>query len=318
MSCVSPFNRVGPFDLFLNSPGKIFVIILFLPLAWGCQRISPQELQDAINPLNAKNHPLAIQLLNRLLLTDPRHPKINYYLAYAHLGNNDHSKVLHFIDQTLDNDKGYKAVIGDTTMANFLAGNSDSSSDPYFRLARLELEKIISKNPDTEISERIQYHLAYYYSVKNDYEEAIQKFEKVYSTPPHDTEYDQDALLMILKILLWTLDKDVEGQKTFDLFMDRYSDKPKAAEALYIAAEYNVKKMSVFQKRYRALSDFAERWKGDQSFGPEADMALEQARRDLKTANEYKRRAMGNYNKILSDFVETRLHSLVNLKLAQL
>ncbi|KMP11574.1 hypothetical protein UR09_02955 [Candidatus Nitromaritima sp. SCGC AAA799-A02] len=285
--------------------------------AWGCQRISPQDLQEAINPINDKNYPLAIRKLSRLLLSDSQHPKVNYFLGYAYLKNKDHLKALAFINQALVADRGYEAVVGDTTMANFLAGNSMASSDLYFGLARLELEKIKSNNPNTEISDRIQHHLAYYFIPLKEYEKAIVEFEKVLSAPPHDTKYDQDSLLSIIEIYAGNLKKELEGKKYFKQFMDRYSESPKAAQALYVMAEYNYDKMKIYQKRSKSLLNFSKRWKGDQSLGPEAEMAWKQAQEDQQLANDYKTQAVIGYKKILSDYKQTRFHSLANLKLSE-
>jgi|GEM_PF-5798383 len=278
--------------------GPLAVLVCFALLS-GCFRIPQQELQAAVDPLNEQNYPLAIEKLSQLLKRYPKNAQVNYYLAFAHMKNKDHKQALYFLEQTLKARKDYKTVIGDIKMANFLAGNSQSTQDPFFRLAVLEAQKIIEAHPDTEISDRIRFHLGHYYLWKRDYFAAIRAFKQVIDSPPGDTESDRNAYLMLGNIFLRYLDDEAKGLKFHQALMDRYPESAAAVEALFQSAEYNENKMRVYDQRYRALREFSKTWKNDSVLGLEARSAKQQSQKDFQLAGEYRAKAAAAYRKIL-------------------
>lgn len=301
-----------------KSVGKMSVCVLALAATLACQKSSQSELQAAVDPINNKNYALGIERLEDLLGAYPDNPRVYYYLGYAYLMNKNHRKAFNFINLALVLDRDYRDVVGDVKLANFLAGNSESISDLTFSLARMELEKIIAKNSDTIISDKILYHLAFYYLKKKEYEKSVEAFNKVVAAPPHDTQFDRDSLLMITQIQLWNLDMEPEGLHTLKILLEKYPQSAETAEALFIVAEYKAKKMRIFQKRYDSLVKFAKRWKGDPALGSQAEQAKTQAEQDLKLANDYKSQAEKDYQRIISDHKQTRFYSIVNAKLAEL
>jgi len=279
--------------------GKLAVIACFVLLLSGCFRVPQQELQAAVDPLNDKNYPLAIEKLSQLLERYPENAQVNYYLAFAHMKNREHKQALYFLGKVLDIQESYKAVVGDIKMANFLAGNSQSTRDPFFRLAVLEAQKIIESHPGTEISDRIRFHLGHYYLWKQDYPAAIRTFKQVIDSPPGDTEFDRNAYLMLGNIFLRYLDDEAEGLKFHKALMDRYPGSDAAVEALFQSAEYNENKMRVYDQRYRALREFAKTWDNDSALGLEAQSAKQQSQKDFQFAREYREKAVAAYRKIL-------------------
>ncbi len=313
------FGWVAPSFLFsLKSAGKLGVCTLALAVTLACQKSSQSELQDAVDPINNKNYALGIKRLESLLEKEPENPRVYYYLGYAHLKKKEHRKAFDFVIQALVRDRDFNEVVGDAKLANFLAGNSESVTDLTFGLARMELEKIVAKNPKTIISDKILYHLAFYYLKKKEFEKAIESFNKVYAMEPNDTKQDRDSLLMITQIQLWELDLEPEGIKTLRILLEKYPQSLEAAEALFIVAEYKAKKMRIFQKRYDSLVKFAKRWKGDPALGTQAEQAETQAAQDLILVNDFKSQAVKGYKKIISEHKETRFYKIVNAKLAEL
>ncbi|MFQ5715738.1 MAG: tol-pal system YbgF family protein, partial [Nitrospinales bacterium] len=243
-------------DALFSLARRNLTTIVFVSVAAmsGCSQVPQQELQAAVDPFKDKNYPLAVERLSQLLERYPESARINYYLAFAYL-TLDYKLALYFVNQTLSLQKRYESVIGDVKMANFLAGNSQNAKDLYFRLATLELQKIMSLRPETETSDRIQYHLAHYHLWKRDYSGAVAAFEKVVATPPDDTEYDLKSRLMIGDIYLRHLDNEKEGMKVYQSLIDAYPGTETAAEALFQVAEYNNAAKLVFEKRRQALQE---------------------------------------------------------------
>lgn len=243
---------------------------------------------------------------------------VNYYLSYAYLKMNDPEKSIYFLNQTLINDQDYKAVVGDTAMANFLAGNSESVTDLYFVLAGRELEKIVADNPHTETADRILHHLAYYFLSKKEFAKAIDQFRRVYATAPDDTEYDRNALLMIFKILSLEMNKEEESREFSDLLLKKYPGTDEAAEVLFNMAQRDENQMRILSKRYSSLNRFAERWAGDSSLGTQAITASQQAKTDREASEKYRSLALKKYQRLIADYKNSRFASPAQLKLSQL
>ncbi|MFQ5673180.1 MAG: tetratricopeptide repeat protein [Nitrospinales bacterium] len=303
--------------LFPLLKSNLAALVCFLLLS-GCFRIPQQELQAAVDPLNDKNYPLAIEKLSQLLERYPKNAQVNYYLAFAHMKNKEHKKALHFLDQVLAFQKDYEAVVGDIKMANFLAGNSQTTRDPFFRLAVLEAQKIIELHPNTEISDRVRFHLGHYYLWKRDYPAAIRIFKQVIDSPPGDTESDRNAYLMLGNVFLRYLDNEAEGLKFHKALMERYPGSDAAVEALFQSAEYNENKMRVYDQRYRALREFAQTWSNDSTLGLEARSARQQSQKDLQFAMKYREKAVAAYRKILDGRGEDAFYARAKTRLDRL
>ncbi|MBI4383376.1 MAG: tetratricopeptide repeat protein [Nitrospinae bacterium] len=293
--------------------------ILFSILAFSaCSQVSQKELQEAVNPLNGKKYPLAIAKLSRLAEKYPANAQVNYYLGYAYLKNDDFRKALLYVDRAVESNGSYNAPVGDTGMANFLAGNSQSSGDPYFRLAVLEMEKILSKVRGTIDADRIQYHLAHFYLIKKDYKNAVPQFEKTIASPPDRTEFDAQARLALGRIYLDNLEDEGKGRTEIQLLIDQYPQSMETAEGLFILAEFYEKQTAVFGKRRDSLREFARKWKDDALLGKEVPAALEQAQKDSLAFDEFKIKAGEGYKKIVANFPNSPFFALAQARLSKL
>ncbi len=298
---------------------RIKAAVLFSILALSaCSQVSQKELQEAVDPLNGKKYPLAVAKLSRLAEKHPGNAQVNYYLGYAYLKNDDYRNALLYVDRTIESDGSYNAPVGDTTMANFLAGNSQSASDPYFRLAVLEMEKIISRVRGTVDADRIQYHLAHFYLIKKDYPNAIAQFEKTISSPPDRTEFDAQARLAIGRIYLDNLEDEGKGRTEIQLLIDQYPQSLETAEGLYILAVFYEKQAAVFGKRRDSLREFAQKWKDDAVLGKEVPAALEQAQKDSLAFDEFKVKAGEGYQRIVANFPNSAFFPLAKTRLSKL
>lgn len=298
---------------------RIQAAVLFSILALSaCSQVSQKELQEAVNPLNGKRYPLAIAKLSRLAEKHHGNAQVNYYLGYAYLKNDDFKKALFYVDRAIESASSYNAPVGDTGMANFLAGNSQGSGDPYFRLAVLEMEKILSKVKGTVDADRIQYHLAHFYLVRRDYKNAVLHFEKTIASPPDRTEFDAQARLAIGRIYLDNLEDEVKGRAEIQLLIDQYPQSMETAEGLFILADFYEKQTAVFGKRRDSLRDFARKWKDDAVLGKEVPAALEQAQKDSLAFDGFKIKAGEGYKKIAADFPNSPFFALAQARLSRL
>lgn len=299
---------------------RIRCVVFFILIALSaCSRVPQKELQDAVNPLNSHDYPLAVEKLSRLLEKYPDNAQVNYYLAFTYVKNEDPAqKALQHIDRALSINSRYDAVVGDSTMANFLAGNSDSTDDPYFRLALRELEKIIQLHPGTEISDRIQFHKAHYFLLKRNYERTIRELEKVIAAPPNDTEFDLQSRLEIEKVYLENLDDEKKGREACQYLIAHYPNNKVTAEAIFQLADFAEKKMKLFQERHKSLQDFVNKWKDNKSMGEHVPAAMEQSQKDLKMAEEYKSQAVAGYRKIVAEHRNSDFYSRAEARLSSL
>ncbi len=285
----------------------IGVLLLICLLTNACDRMNTKELQNAVDPLNNGNPPLAISKLEGLKKKHPHNPRLLYYLSFAYLRNDQPDLALEKIEEVLKLKPDFKYVVGDVEMANFLAGNSEDVEDPMFKTAIRELQKIIKENKGTEVSDEIQFHLGTLFLKKKEYNDAIKEFQLVVDTPPA-TNFDREAMLFIGDTYADFLEDTEKGIKIYEKVIRDYPKSESAERSLYRIGMSLKTKMEMYKRRHDALEKFYSSWEGVKELENDRRLAKEQSAEDLKISHELKKKAIDNFERLLKDFPESRFY----------
>jgi len=279
-----------------------FLSLIFLLLR--CSWPSREELQNIADLLNSKQYSSAISKLEHLSKKYPSNARIYYYLGYAYLNNKDYNKALKNLQEALRLKQNFKWVIGDTTLANFLAGNSESTEDTFFKTAVRELRKIIDENRGKEISDEIRYHVGVLYIIKKEYKKGIDEFQNVIDEEPKGV-FDAKARMKIGDIYINFLDNPAKGIEEYKKVVNDYGKSEVSAEASLKIAVYLKNRMLMYKDRYEALKKFLNNWKGIKEMEGNMKLAESQSLRDLSKAQEFQIKAEENLKKIIKEYPDT-------------
>jgi len=276
-----------------------FLFLIFFLL--GCWGPSLKEFQKIADLLNSKQYNSAISNLNELNLKYPSNARIYYYLGYAYLNNKDYIRALKNLNASLELKPDFKWVIGDTTLANFLAGNSTGVDDVFFKTAVRELQKIIEDNKGKELSDEIRYHLAVLFLIKKDYESSIKELQNIINKDPKNI-FDAKAHLKIGDIYINYLDNPGKGIKEYREVISKYGKAQISVEASLKIATSIKDKMHMYKERYLALKKFLNNWKGVKEMEKDIKLAEVQSLQDLNKARELRTKAEKSFKEIIKNY----------------
>jgi len=268
---------------------KKFLFLLFLVIVTafsGCHRISDNELSDVESAIESKDYNRALTTLSQLAEKYKGDAIVHYLSGYCFLKKEDNEAALKAFKRTFDIRKNYSAMVGDVDVANFLAGNSLSAENPFFKGAMRELDTIVSKNSGGETEERIRYHKASLLLLKDKYDKAIDELEKIIENKVV-SPYDAKAYLKIGEITAQYLQNEDKGLSIISALIDKYpNDRETLAESMIWIAEYKIKRANMLKKRIESLEDFIESWKGIKGFQEDIKEAVVQIGSDSKSRNK--------------------------------
>ncbi len=279
----------------------LICLIFILLIVNNCGRAENSEIESIASLLNNERFSQAIVDLQKLISQHPHDPRLYYLLGFTFLKTKEHHQALENLDQALKKKQGYKEVIGDVDLANFLAGNSQSINDLRFKLAVRELEKIIKDNKGQVQAKAIGIHLAFWYLAKNEYLKAINQFQQVTTWSPPG-EMEAEAYLEIGRIYLQKLEDFTKGEETLQGLANRFPNTNEAAEALLLLANSYKDRMEIYHKKYQVLNKFASDWKGKEQLAREIKEASMQAQQDLDLAGEFHKKASETVEILLNKY----------------
>ena len=288
--------RVYEKNLFFVATFLFLIFFLF-----GCWGPSLKEFQKIADLLNSKQYNSAISNLNELSRKYPNNGRIYYYLGYAYLNNKDYNRALKNLQAALELKPNFKWVIGDTPLANFLAGNSTSVDDVFFKTAVRELQKIIEDNKGKELSDEIRYHLAVLFLIKKDYESSIKELQNVINENPKSI-FDAKAHLMIGDIYINYLDNPGKGIEEYREVINKYGKTEISAAASLKIATSLKNKMHMYKERYLALKNFFKNWKGVKEMEKDTKLAEVQSLQDLSKARDLRTKAEKSFKEIIKNY----------------
>jgi len=276
----------------------LFIVSIFL---FCCSKPSKEELQNVANLLNSRQYNSAISKLNELNNKYSDNARVYYYLGYSYLNRKDYNKALKNLQVALELKSNLRWVIGDTTLANFLAGNSTDSKDIFFKTAVKELEKIIDENRGKELADEIRYHLAVLFLIKKDYESSIKELQNVINEDPKSI-FDAKAHMKIGDIYINFLDNPEKGIEEYRKVINEYGKNEISAEASLRIAIFLKKRALMYKERYESLKRFLENWKGIKEMAQDIKLAELQSFDDLNRAKEFRLKAESSLKNIIKDY----------------
>ncbi|RMF93241.1 MAG: hypothetical protein D6734_10535 [Candidatus Schekmanbacteria bacterium] len=294
------------------------LVFFFIFISFGCNRIPNKDLEKIEETINSSNYSLALNLLSNLEKRYNGNALLHYLKGYCYLKIGNDKKALDELKRTFEIRKNYSVMIGDVDMANFLAGNSNSSDSSFFKGAIRELDTIIRKNEGTEIEERIRYHKALIYLLKDEYEKSILELNKIVKNNIK-SDYDAKALLKIGVITTENLQNEKEGLKIIrDAISAFPNNKDNLAEGLLWIAEYKIKRVEMLSNRIKSLEEFIDSWQGIKGFQEDIKEAVVQIGDDNKKKTKYTAEAEKDLNEVIQKFPGTNYSRRAEELLAKL